>query len=90
MATIHVNTEVMRRLGQFFIELTHQIENVKTQIHNGIAQLEQDWTGASRAHYEDLFSQWNSHAQQLIELGEQIGLHLKHTADAFDQADHTS
>ncbi len=89
MATIHVNTDVMRQLGQLFYTLNNYIENYEGQIRNCIAQLEADWQGYSRQHYEDLFYQWTTHAHQLHILGENIGVHLKHTADAFDQADHS-
>ncbi len=90
MATIHVNTDVMRYVGRCFIQLNEQIQNnILPQIRNGISQLEADWQGASRVRYEQLFHEWELHARQLIVLGEQIGQHLERTADAFDQADHT-
>lgn len=89
MATIHVNTDVMRYVGRCFYELNEQIENnTIPAIRNGIAQLESDWQGASRVRFEQLFHEWEAHARQLVELGEQIGQHLIRTADAFDHADH--
>jgi WXG100 family type VII secretion target len=88
MATIHVNTDVMRYVGRCFYQLNEQIENnTIPAIRNGIAQLESDWQGVSRQHFEQLFHEWESHARQLVELGERIGQHLIRTADAFDQAD---
>ena len=89
MATIHVNTDVMRQLGCTFVHLNEEIENsIYPQIRNGISQLEADWQGASRHRFESLFHEWELHARQLAELGEQIGQHLERTADAFDHADH--
>jgi WXG100 family type VII secretion target len=90
MATIHVNTDVMRYVANCFYQLNEQLEdNTIPQIRNGISQLEADWQGVSRQHYEQLFHEWESHARQLAELGERIAQHLRHTADAFDQADHS-
>ena len=91
MATIHVNTDVMRYVGRCFVQLNEQIENnTIPSIRNGISQLESDWQGVSRSHFEQLFHEWESHARQLVELGERIGFHLQRTADAFDQADQNS
>jgi WXG100 family type VII secretion target len=88
MAIIHVNTDVMRYVGRCFHDINEQIENnTIPAIRNGISQLDQDWQGASRQHFERLFEEWLSHARRLAELGEQIGDHLIRTADAFDQAD---
>ncbi len=91
MATIHVNTDVMRHLGQLFVNLSHEIwDNIRPQIENGIHQLEADWQGVSRQRFEQLFAEWRHHAHQLTDLGYQIGQHLERTADAFDQADQSS
>ena len=46
MPTIQVNTDVMRQLGQVFVQLNDQLDHQMTpQIQNYIGQLESDWQG---------------------------------------------
>jgi len=88
MATIHINTDLMRQLGQVFIQLNEQIGNqIEPQIQNTTGQLEGDWQGVSRQVYEQMFQQWRSATQQVINTGEDIGRHLQNTAQLFEQAD---
>jgi WXG100 family type VII secretion target len=88
MATIRVNTDTMRQLADCFHNINDNLEdNSIPQIKNSISQLDSDWQGASRARYEHLFHEWIHHAYKLSELGEEIARHLRHTADAFDNAD---
>ena len=88
MATIHVNTDLMRNLGQTFVQLNEQIGNqVEPSIQNHIGQLEGDWQGVSRQRFEQMFQEWRAAADRIVATGEEIGRHLSRTADAFDNVD---
>src|SRR5712691_3427387 len=88
MATIHVNTDQMRQLGQVFVQMNDQIANqIEPQIQNYTNQLESDWQGVSRQRYEQLYQQWRSSTQQAVQAGEDIGRHLQDTATRFEQVD---
>jgi WXG100 family type VII secretion target len=88
MATIHINTDLMRQLGQVFVQLNEQVQNqTEGQINNYIGQLEGDWQGVSRQKFEQLFQEWRSAVSQLVANGEDIGRHLQNTATMFEQAD---
>ncbi len=88
MATIHINTDQMRQLGQMFINLNDQIrDNLEPQIQNMTNQLESDWQGQSRAVYDNMFNSWRSTTSQIVQVGEDIGRHLQNTANQFEQAD---
>jgi WXG100 family type VII secretion target len=88
MATIHINTDMLRQLGQMFVQLNDQISNqIMPQIQNYTGQLEGDWQGVSRQRYEQMFESWRSTTQQLVNTGEDIGHHLQNTATLFEQAD---
>ena len=88
MATIHVNTDLMRQLGQVFVQLNDSIQSqTEPQIQGHVGQLEGDWAGVSRQRFEQLFADWRSAANQLVAQGEEIGRHLQNTATMFEQAD---
>ena len=88
MATIHVNTDVMRNLGQVFVQLNDSIQNqTEPQIQGHVGELESDWQGVSRQRFEQMFQDWRTAAQQLVARGEDIGRHLQYTAQQFEQAD---
>jgi WXG100 family type VII secretion target len=88
MGTIHINTDMLRHLGQLFVQLNEQIDNnIRPQIQNYTSQLESDWQGVSRQRYEQMFEEWRSAVQQLASRGEDIGRHLQETATRFEQAD---
>ena len=83
--TIHINTELMRELGRRFqdnceIARTRMISDLQSMN----AQIEGDWVGLSRNHYDQLFHQWVQSAQSLITWGDEIGIHLTKTAEYFD------
>ena len=91
MATIHVNTDLMRQLGQVFVQLNDQLSSqTEPQIQNHIGQLESDWQGVSRQRFEQMFSDWRSAANQVVTQGEQIGQHLQNTATQFENVDSNS
>ena len=88
MATIHVNTDVMRQLGSRFIGWNNKMQNeMNPELRNLTAQLENDWQGVSRAHYDDMVRSWEQNIANLINIGEQLGNHLNNTAQQFDDAD---
>ena len=88
MGTIHVNTDLMRQLGQVFVQLNDQINNqIEPQIQGTTNNLEGDWQGVSRQRYEQLYQQWRSATQNVVQTGEDIGRHLQDTATRFEQVD---
>ena len=88
MGTIHVNTDLMRNLGQVFVQLNDQVANqIEPQIQNHTSELESDWQGVSRQRYEQLYQEWRSATQRVVQAGEDIGRHLQDTATRFEQVD---
>ena len=88
MGTIHVNTDLMRNLGQVFVQLNDQIANqIEPQIQSHTSELESDWQGISRQRYEQMYQQWRSATQQVVSAGEDLGRHLQDTATRFEQVD---
>ena len=90
MPTIHINTDLLRQLGQYYTQLNEQIQNqIQPQIHNLSTQLENDWQGQSRYTYDNLYNDWNSSVSRIIQNGEDLGRLLQNTATQFEQADHS-
>lgn len=90
MATIHVNTDVMRQLGNRFVAWNDVLNNqMGPELRSLTSHLENDWQGVSRAHYDDLLQRWEQFVQNLISNGEELGHHLMNTAQQFDEADHS-
>ena len=88
MATIHVNTDQLRQLGQVYVQMNDQIaNNIMPQIQNYTNQLEGDWQGVSRQRYDQLYQQWRAASQQIVQAGEDLGRHLQDTATRFEQVD---
>jgi len=88
MATIHINTDLLRQLGQYFINLNETIaNNIEPQIQNISGQLENDWQGQSRYRFDQLYQDWRSSTDRIAQIGEDLGRHLQYTADQFEQAD---
>lgn len=91
MGVIHVNTDLMRQLDQVFVQLNDQISSqIEPTIQNHIGQLEGDWQGISRQRFEQMFQDWRSAANQIVQNGEQIGQHLQTTATSFENVDNQS
>ena len=91
MGTIHVNTDLMRQLGATFLQLNEQIgSQIEPQIQGHVSQLEGDWQGVSRQRYEQLYQEWRTATNQVVQAGEDLGRHLQNTAQAFEQADQTA
>jgi WXG100 family type VII secretion target len=91
MATIHVNTDLMRQLGLVFVQLNDQIANqIEPNIQNQTSQLEGDWQGVSRQRFEQLIQEWRSATNQVIQTGEDLGRHLQNTAQQFENVDQAS
>jgi WXG100 family type VII secretion target len=88
MGTIHINTDLLRQLGQVFYQLNDQIQNsIEAQIQGYTSQVEGDWQGVSRQHYDQLYQDWRNATNQVVQLGEQLALHIQNTAQLFEQAD---
>lgn len=88
MATIHINTDLLRQLGRVFYQLNEQINNsIEPQIQNMTNQVEGDWQGVSRHRYEQMYQDWRSATQRIVQVGEDLGHHLDDTANRFEQAD---
>ena len=88
MATIHINTDLLRQLGRIFVQLNDQINNsTEPQIQNMTNQVEGDWQGTSRQRYEQMYQDWRSATQRIVQVGEDLGNHLQDTATRFEQAD---
>jgi len=91
MATIHVNTDVMRQLGQIFVQLNDQLNSqTEPQIQNYVGQLEGDWQGVSRQRFEQMFQEWRAATDRIIAQGEDIGRHLQNTAQQFENVNSQS
>ena len=89
MGTIHVNTDMMRQLGTLFVQLNEQIQTqLEPQIQHLTSQLESDWIGVSRQHFDYALNEWRATATRLALNGEELGRHLQETATRFDNADH--
>lgn len=87
-STIHVNTELLRDLGnRFLLNSQYAQEKLINELRSLTAQTEGDWVGVSRMHYEELFAHWCQSAQSLITWGQEIGQHLDRTAQYFENAD---
>ena len=88
MATIHINTDLMRQLGQIFVQLNDLLHSqTEPQIQNYIGQLEGDWQGVSRQRFEQMFGEWRAAADRLVAQGEDLGRHLQNTATQFENVD---
>ena len=88
MGTIHVNTLLMRQMGQLLVQLDQQIlDQIVPQIQSHIARLESDWQGITREQYEEEFQSWRAATNRLASLGEEIGRHLQETATRFEEVD---
>lgn len=88
MGVIHVNTDLMRQLGQIFVQLNDQISNqIEPNIQNSTGQLEGDWQGISRQRFEQLIQEWRSATNQVVQVGEDLGRHLQNTAQQFENVD---
>ncbi len=87
MGTIHINTDLLRQLGVYYVQLNEQINNIESSIQGLTNQIEGDWQGVSRQMYENMFQQWRSATQNVVSNGEDLGRHLQDTATRFEQAD---
>ena len=87
MATIHVDTELLRRLGSVFIQCNEQVNQFEGQIQNTVSQVQGDWQGVSRQRFEQIFQEWRTATTRIVTQGEDIGRHLQNTAQLFDNID---
>jgi len=88
MGTIHINTDLLRQLGQVFYQLNEQIQHgTEPQIQNVTGQVEGNWQGVSRQRYEQLYQDWRAATDRVVSTGEDLGRHLQDTANRFEDAD---
>ncbi len=90
MSNIHVNTETMRQLsGSLEYWSNYLRDGMMPAIERLTSQLEIDWQGVSRQHYDELLQQFRGETLTLINRAQELGLHLNSTATQFDSADHS-
>lgn len=90
MATIHVNTDVMRQLGNRFIAWNDVLNNqMGPELRSLTSHLENDWQGVSRQHYDQTLQSWEQNIAGMLDSGDDLGRHLFNTANRFDQADNS-
>ena len=88
MTAIHINTDAMRQLGQRFTAWNNVLrDQMLPELRNLTGQLEGDWTGVSRQHYDGMLQSWEQNLNSAMTTGEDIGTHVLNTADQFDMAD---
>ncbi|HZS77970.1 MAG TPA: WXG100 family type VII secretion target [Ktedonobacteraceae bacterium] len=91
MGNIHINTDLLRQLGQRFLENCEYAQTrMVAELRAMTAQIEGDWQGVSRMHYDELFNHWVQSVNSLVTWGEDIGRHLSQTADQFDNVDRSA
>lgn len=64
-------------------------DNMMPTLHNLAGQLEGDWQGLSRQHYEQLIQTFQSSANNLMIAADDLGRHLMDTANRFESADNS-
>ncbi len=90
MPTIHIDTEVMRQLGRRYQDWCDFLRNsMMSELRNLSGQLEGDWQGTSRQHYDNLLQQWEQSIAGSLDSGNDLGNHLSNTANRFDNADNS-
>ena len=90
MGTIHLDTEVMRQLGRRYQDWSDYLRNsMMNELRNLSGQLEGDWQGVSRQHYDNLIQQWEQSVAGLLDSGRDLGSHLSNTANRFENADNS-
>jgi len=88
MANIHVDTEKMRQLAGSLEWWSGNLrDSMMPSLHTLQNQLEGDWQGVSRQHYEQLFQVWLNSATNLINSADELGHHLMNTANQIESAD---
>ncbi len=87
MAIIHIDTELLRRLGLIYIQCNEQVNQFDGQIQNIVSQVEGDWQGLSRQRFDQIFQEWRTAVSRIVVQGEDIGRHLQNTAQLFDNID---
>ena len=64
-------------------------DNMVPTLRNLAGQLEGDWQGISRQHYEQLILAFQSSANNLMVAADDLGRHLMDTANRFESADNS-
>ncbi len=88
MPNIHVNTEEMRQLAGSFDWWSNNLrDGMMPTLQHLTGQLEGDWQGVSRQHYEEMIQVWRTNALNLIESAENLSRHMMNTANQFENVD---
>lgn len=88
MATIHIDTDVLRQLSGHFTSLNTQIQNdIGSQINSLKNELDSTWQGVSHTHFLSLYQDWQTHSTAIVNAGAQLSQHLNTTATQFDNVD---
>ncbi len=78
----------MFNLSQLFVQVSELLRSQgKPRIQNAMADLESDWQGVSRQHYEMLYQEWQGNVEHLMTLSETLGRRMQHCAQALELAD---
>jgi WXG100 family type VII secretion target len=90
MTSIHINTDEMRQLAGSFEWWSNNLRNgMVPTLHQLTGQLEGDWQGVSRQHYDELIRVWQENAMNLINSAEDLSRHLMNTANQFENVDNS-
>ncbi len=78
----------MRQLGQRFESWNESLrDQMLGELRNLTSQLESDWQGVSRQRYDNMLQDWERTIQGILQNGDDLGHHLRNTAQQFDEAD---
>jgi len=90
MANIHINTDEMRQLAGSFEWWSNNLrDGMIPALRQLTGQLEGNWQGVSRQHYEELIRIWQGNAMNLIASAEDLSRHLMNTANQFESVDNS-
>ncbi len=90
MPSIHINTEEMRQLAGSFDWWSNNLrDGMLPALQQLTGQLEGDWQGVSRQHYDEMIQVWRSNALNLIDSAENLSRHMMNTANQFESVDNS-
>lgn len=90
MANIHADTDKMRQLAGSLEWWSGNLrDSMMPTLHNLTNQVEGDWQGVSRQHYDELFQTWQNNVMNLISSADDLGHHLMNTANQLESADNS-
>jgi WXG100 family type VII secretion target len=87
LGEIVVNQTKVNAVAKDIIKCADRVRELKDQIKDKSANLENNWVGLSKQAYNDLVIKWNKQADTLITELNQIGNTIKTTAEKYKKAD---